>query len=194
MAFTNHLLINSVLFCLLSLTLQNNYVRGENVKKPEIYIDTPAVVTVFKGQSIELPCFVSMSSDIDLTATNLNWTLPVVEEYMEEDRKKRIVYEQYDFGDTDFVKILKLRIPSIRYQDRGEYDCVGRYNVTGYNDVTGKILVVVEEHTGFAPAVWILIGFLLMTCISVGIIIVWEWRGIAMGKKEEGAPINTVQF
>lgn len=186
MAFKCYVLINILLVILV------DNVRSGADTRPEILIDTlRKVVTAFKGQTIELICLASTTSYGN--DTKFYWVLPEVEEYMEEDRKKRIEFEEEDFGDTGNVKILKVTNPSIKYQDRGLYICVGNYLNGDYIQSKGT-LVVVEEHTGFAPAIWILIGFLLMTCVSVSVIFVWEWRGIAKGKREEDDPINTVQF
>lgn len=163
-------------------------VKSENVKQPEIFINTPSSLTVFKGQSIELICLASTTNP---NVTDFKWILPEVEQYMKEDRDKRIEEVKNDFGEMENIKIMKLKIPSIRYQDRGEYVCMGNYTSGNYS-VIGRTFVFVEEHSGFAPAIWILIGFLLMTIVSIGVILLLEMKGIS--KAKEDTPINEVQF
>lgn len=157
---------------------------------PEVFLDTPAIITAYKGQNIELRCFVSTSN---INTTEFDWILPEVEEYIEEDRKKRIELEIYSFSKHEDTKVVKLKIPTIKYQDRGEYLCRAQSKVDDFTKVK-KTLIVVQEPSGFTPAIWILVGFLAMTICSVGVIFVWEWRGIAKAKKDEDAPTNTVQF
>lgn len=174
--------------CLLLSFLLPLIVPSTTMTPPVILIDAPSSLTVYKGQSAELTCFASTTSPNE---TEFKWILPEVELYIKEDRDKRVEEVTYDFGSTGQIKIMKLKIPSIKYQDRGEYVCVG--NHTGGDAFqVGRILVVVEEHSGFAPAFWILVGFLLMTVISIAVIMVMEMRGVTKTKEE--VPINTVQF
>lgn len=175
-------------YCIADVTIQNS----------EIFLNTPNVLGVYKGQDVEVRCFAAVNAELEAKDISITWILPSLpEEYQEKDRNARVLIETINLGKES--KVIKLSIPNIKYQDDGEYICKGMYkNVTV---ATSNTRLIVQEQYGFFPAMWILIGFLILTVGAIIVIFVWEWkRPISIieddfeEEDEKEKPTNDVQF